>query len=218
MNSNWLKSLLSSPNWFTSMFSGSPGSQDVIKAGPTNATKITAFIGVIATAVAAASKTLFGTDGPLSKLTPGEQEGLWLGVLAFVTVLIVADLVVRGFVTARVSAAQENAPVVWFNPVRRATGTPGSNDPGGLVVAMRKSSDDASGIQYFVVRDPDPKATPAGATLTAWVGASLLNLDAAPAPATSAIAATVNIATNGASAPTSTDGAKATPVSTPAAR
>jgi hypothetical protein len=165
-------------NWFTSMFSGSPGSQDVIKAGPLNATKIVAIVTVVATSLAAASKPIFGTDGPLASLSGGQRLILWIGVLALVTVLVIVDMVVRGFVTARVSAAEENAPVVWFNPTRRARSVAASGgDPGGSVVALRRTSDDISGIQYLVVRDPVagvPIDTP---SQTAWVGASLLVLE-----------------------------------------
>jgi hypothetical protein len=80
-------------NWFTSIFSGASTSQDTIKSGPLNATKITTLLGVAATAVTAASKPLFGEDGPLSNLTHGQELTLWLGVLGFVTIVVVVDLV-----------------------------------------------------------------------------------------------------------------------------
>lgn len=163
-------------NWFTSMFSGAAGPQDAIKSGPLNATKITALAGVVGTAIAAAWKPLFGKDGPLSKLTPGQDLILWLGVLGFVAVVVIVDLVVRGHVTAHVSAAEESAPVVWFNPTRRASAPAGGADPGGSVIALRPSGDDASGIQYLVVRDPQAGDPVNGARQTAWVGASLLVL------------------------------------------
>jgi len=163
-------------NWLTSMFSGTAQAQDAIKSGPLNATKITAIIGVVATVITAASKQLFGRDGPLSGLTHGQQEILWLGVLGFVGVVVVVDLVVRGSVTARVSAAGQSAPVVWFNPTRRAVPTAAGADPGGSVVALRPSADDQSGIQYLVIRDPAPGDAPGVARQTAWVGASLITL------------------------------------------
>lgn len=163
-------------NWFTSMFSGAASAQDAIKSGPLNTTKITAIIGVLATAVAAASKQLFGRDGPLAGLTPGQQELLWIAVLGFVALVAVADLLVRGGVAARVSAAGQSAPAVWFNPTRRAVPAGAGGDPGGTVVAVRPTTDDESGIQYLVIRDPAPGGAPSGGRQTAWVGASLVQL------------------------------------------
>lgn len=163
-------------NWLTSMFSGAAGGQDAIKSGPLNATKITAIIGVVATAITAASRQLFRRDGPLTGLTHGQQEILWLGVLGFVGLVVVVDLIVRGSVSGRVSAAGQAAPAVWFNPTRRAVPAAAGGDPGGSVVAVRPSADDQSGIQYLVVRDPAPGDPPGAARQTAWVGASLVSL------------------------------------------
>ncbi|HEU5003831.1 MAG TPA: hypothetical protein VFW71_13805 [Actinomycetota bacterium] len=165
-----------SKNWFTSMFSGAAGAQDAVKSGPLNATKITAIVGVVATAITAASNQLFGRDGPLSGLTHGQQEILWLGVLGFVGLVVVVDLMVRGSVTSRVSAAEQGAPAVWFNPTRRAVATAAGADPGGAVVALRPSPDDGSGIQYLVIRDLAPGDAPGAPRQTAWVGASLITL------------------------------------------
>lgn len=163
-------------NWLTSLFTGTPGAQDAIKSGPLNSTKITAIVGVIATGVAAASKTLFGKSGPLSGLTHGQELMLWLGTMGFVAAVVIVDMIVRGQVTGKVSAAEECAPVVWFNPTRRASSIGANGDPGGAVVALRPSGDDLSGIQYLVIRDPAPGTPDDTARQTAWVGASMVLL------------------------------------------
>ena len=131
---------------------------------------------MVATAVTAAWKPLFGKGGPLSGLTPGQGVILWLGVMGFVTIVVVVDLLVRGHVTGRVSAAEECAPIVWFNPTRRAASPGAGGDPSGSVVALRPSGEDGSGIQYLVVRDTAAGDQPGAAQRTAWVGASLLLL------------------------------------------
>jgi hypothetical protein len=127
-------------------------------------------VGLAATAITAASKPLFGKDGPFSGLIPGQQEILWLGVMGLVALVVVVDLVLRGHVGGRVSAAEECAPVVWFNPTRRAVPPAW----GGAVVALRPSGEDGSGIQYLVIREPAPGAARGSACQTAWVGASLV--------------------------------------------
>jgi hypothetical protein len=163
-------------NWFTSMFSNAAKAQDTIKSGALNASKILAIFGVTSTTLLAFSKRIFGAKGPFWSLTPGQMLTLWLSMLGFLTVVFIFDVSVREYVTAHVTAAEENAPVVWFNPTRRAKSPVAGGDPGGLVVALRRSGDDESGIQYLVIRDQTP-GDPADATnKTAWVGASLLLL------------------------------------------
>jgi hypothetical protein len=158
------------------MFSGQARPQDAIVSGPLNATKIITMITVIATAVAAASKPLFGTDGPFHDLTPGQRLILWLGVLGLVAVVVAVDTYVRGRVTGNLGAASESAPIVWFNPTRRVSNPGAGGDPGGSAVALRPSNEDSSGIQYLVVRDPAAGEQAGAARQTAWVGASLLML------------------------------------------
>jgi hypothetical protein len=157
------------------MFSGTPGPQDVIKSSPLNATKVTSLAVVLVTAVTAASKPLFGKTGPLSDLSSGQKLGLWLGVAGFVTLLVVVDLIVRGRATSQIEAAAESAPIVWFNPSRRAIAVPGG-DPGGAAVGMRPSTTDASGVQYLIVRDSQASDPSPEVRQTAWVGGSLLAL------------------------------------------
>jgi hypothetical protein len=163
-------------NWFTSMFSSAARAQDTIKSGTLNASKILAIFGITGTTLAAFSKRIFGTKGPFWSLTPGQLLILWFGMLGFLTVVFIADVSVRGYVTAHVTAAEENAPVVWFNPTRRAKAPAAGGDPGGLVVALRRSGDDESGIQYLVIRDLAPGDAADATSTTAWVGASLLLL------------------------------------------
>jgi hypothetical protein len=158
------------------MFSAEPGKQDVIKSSPLNATKITSLAVVLITAVTAAWKPVTGNNGPLSDLSPGEKLGLWLGIAAFVTVLVVVDMIVRGHATGQISGAAESAPIVWFNPSRHAVAPAAGGDPGGTVVAMRPSTVDASGVQYLVIRDSQPGDPSPDVRQTAWVGGSLLAL------------------------------------------
>lgn len=104
-------------NWFTSMFSSTTSSDDIIGAGTLNATKITAILAAITTGILAIWPTITDTDGPLGSLTGGQKLTLFLGAAALIVVLVMTDMLTRAYVTGKAN----QAVVHWLDPAQAAS-------------------------------------------------------------------------------------------------
>lgn len=127
-------------NWFSSMFSDESESTDLIKARTLNITKITALLVPIATGILAALEAFVVDEGPLAGLTPGQKLTIVIALIAFVTLLVIADMLVRGLVTASalrgpISPLPTGLKGTWARP---------GKDLDCSVVAARSGSPDES--------------------------------------------------------------------------
>jgi hypothetical protein len=151
-------------NWFTSMFSDEATETDVVKATTLNITKITALLVPMATGILAAVEA-FVEKGPLENLTPGQHVVIVIALIAFVALVVVTDMLVRGIVTA----SSLNAPVSPL-PAISAAWTRPQKDLGCTVVGARSGSiEEQTGASLLIVLTEEADQWKKGAVL--WVPA-----------------------------------------------
>jgi hypothetical protein len=142
-------------NWFTSMFSGEAESGDLIQAGALNITKITALLVPIGTGVLAGVEAIAGEEGPLGALTPGQKLTVVIALIAFVAVVVVTDMLVRGLATASalrgpISPFPSWLTGTWKRPgkdlgcsiVAARSGSPGEHHEAYLLLVLTEEDDD----------------------------------------------------------------------------
>lgn len=155
-------------NWFTSMFSGQADETDVVKARALNITKITTLLVPIATGIVAAVEA-FIEKGPLENLTPGQHLIIVIALIAFVGIVVVADILVRGMATSSALRA-----TISPLPAIKASWTRPRRDVECTVVAARGGSiDESLQATLLVVLTKDTDQWKQGTVL--WVPADDLS-------------------------------------------
>jgi hypothetical protein len=156
-------------NWFTSMFSGEPEEGDVVKTGALNITKITALLAPIGTGIAALIDTQV-KNGPLDGLTPGQKLTLWIALLAFIGLVVVADIYARSTATA----AALQAHIAPLPSGLKATWIRQGADAACTVVAVRGGDlGGGGGGELLLVPDKPDDQTPRAA----WVAATSVKFE-----------------------------------------
>lgn len=154
-------------NWFTSMFSAESQGGDFVDSSRLNITKITALLVPLTTAgVAVLDAAVFKEDGILAGLTLGQKLGLVISLIAFVAIVVVADMTTR----ARATTALLQAPIVLFPSA--VTGTWERRGPDldcSIVGARGGGSPGSAGTQILIV------ATEEGRSVAHWVAAAEVN-------------------------------------------
>ncbi|HEX2046442.1 MAG TPA: hypothetical protein VHF27_01680 [Acidimicrobiales bacterium] len=142
-------------NWLESIFSKDVQEGDVIKSRTLNVTKVTAILGSLATAVAGVVETQ--VDGPLDGLTPGQRLTLWISVLAFVGLVVITDMVVRGVTSSATQVAKALAPATPLPSGLRASYVRPTPNVTCFVVAARalNGQKGAEGGEFLITYESD---------------------------------------------------------------
>jgi len=111
-------------NWFTSMFSGKTSEGDAVSASTFNVTKI---VSILVTFFAGITQGL--KSAGFVGLSTTQMVTIWLVSAGFVVLLVIADMICRAYVTAKMYGFGE-ASVAGLNlpPVQVQTGEKGHRD------------------------------------------------------------------------------------------
>lgn len=140
-------------NWFTSMFSSKAGPGDAVSASTMNVTKI---VSILLALFAGITQGLTAID--TVSLSSGQMVTIWLTAAALVVLIGIADMVCRSYVTAKSTAAREEAltePLsveILADGERRSAQLLGVYDMGELSLAHVRFTGE-SDTRYVALRD-----------------------------------------------------------------
>lgn len=149
-------------NWLAETFSAEASEEDIIKSRALNSTRIAAVVFPVLSGIATAIAELADKE-PFNE--PGFQKVLIIAALAFIAVVVVADLLARAISTTRLVPVATTLPGIAATWVRSSPPI----DLTGTVIAFRAANASVASDagEFFFV--PDEASDGA-----AWIPASAL--------------------------------------------